>query len=168
MQTDIVKQLLKQKNKMSSGPDNLPPIFYKKLAYALAKPLTTMFNYLVQNGSIPSLWKHANVIPIFKKGKSSAVENYRPISLTCVACKIFESTVRKAMTEHFKSNESLYMAQHGFLEGHSTCTNLIESINDWTININNKNYTRVAYIDFDKAFDTVCHHKLLNKLAAWN
>ena len=165
-ESEILKHLLKQKLKMSSGPDNLPPIFYKKLSHSICRPLTRMFNLFSNNGCIPTIWKQATVVPIFKKGKSSAVENYRPISLTCVACKIFESTLSKALTSFFKMNNVLNVAQHGFLEGHSTCTNIIESLNDWTVNVNNKHYTRVAYIDFARAFDTVCHSKLLFKLRA--
>jgi len=105
----------------------------------------------------------ATVTPIFKKGNSSSVQNYRPISLTCVACKLFESIIRKRMIEFFEAGKTLNVLQHGFLEGHSTCTNLVETLNDWTINIRNGNYTRIAYIDFAKAFDTVCHSKLLFK-----
>jgi len=123
-----------------------------------------MFNLFSETGTLPTVWKQAIVVPIFKKGKSSLVENYRPISLTCVACKIFETTLRMHMMEFFKENNVLSLAQHEFLEGHSTCTNLIESINDWTINISNGHYTRVAYIDFAKAFDTVCYAKLIYKL----
>ena len=128
--------------------------------------MTTMFNNFVKNSTIPSIWKQAVVTPIFKKGKSSLVENYRPISLTCVACKVFESTISKSLIAFFAENNLLSTAQHGFLSGHSTCTNLIEWMNDWTINVNNKHYTRVAYIDFSRAFDSVCHSKLLYKLKA--
>jgi len=62
-------------------------------------------------------------------------------------------------------NNLLNSSQHGFVSGHSTCTNLLESLNDWSINIRNGNYTRVAYVDFAKAFDSVCHRKLLHKLS---
>ena len=65
---------------------------------------------------------------------------------------------------YFNVNHFLTVSQHGFLQGHSTCTNLLESINDWTINVRDGHYTRVAYIDFAKAFDTVTHSKLLYKL----
>ena len=96
-QPDVHKFLLKQKEKLSSGPDGLPPIFFKKLADSLCHPLTTMFNLFIQLGQIPLIWKQAIVTLIFKKGKSSSAENYRPISLTCVACKFFESILENKL-----------------------------------------------------------------------
>ena len=81
-----------------------------------------------------------------------------------MACKVFESVIKSKLLTFFKANNFLSLAQHGFLQGHSTCTNILECVNDWTLNINNGNYTRVAYIDFAKAFDTVCLSKLLYKL----
>jgi hypothetical protein len=107
------------------------------------------------------------VTPVFKKGSVSSVTNYRPISLTCVLCKVFETCVKKHLTEYLFSNGILDSFQHGFIAGSSTVTNLIESLNDWTINIKNGNITRVAFIDFSRAFDTVCHKKLLYKLACY-
>ena len=162
--SDVLKCLRKQKEKLSSGPDNLPPIFYKKLANSLCEPLAIMFNLFMCNGCVPSVWKQAYVTPIFKKGLSSSSENYRPISLTCIASKVFETTIRKDMLTFFEVNNVINKDQHGFLSKHSTCTNLIETINDWSLNVINGHSTRVAYIDFAKAFDTVCHSKLIFKL----
>ena len=62
-------------------------------------------------------------------------------------------------------NNLLSPSQHGFLSSHSTCTNLLQSLNDWTLNVKNRNFTRVAFVDLAKAFDTVCHSKLLLKLS---
>lgn len=65
------------------------------------------------------------------------------------------------------SNHLIDDRQHGFLSGHSTCTNLLESVNDWTVNLKNKSCTRCAFIDFSRAFDSVSHSKLLIKLTAY-
>ena len=111
------------------------------------------------------MWKQALVTPIFKKGNSCLVDNYRPISLTCVLCKTFETVIKNRILEFLNETNYLSDAQHGFLKGKSTCTNMLESLNDWTVNINNGNFTRVAYVDFSKAFDSVCHNKLLYKLS---
>jgi len=59
------------------------------------------------------------------------------------------------------------LAQHGFCRGRSTCTNLLESINDWTLSIQYRHYVTVAYVDFSKAFDSVSHEKLLVRLASY-
>jgi hypothetical protein len=163
--TEIFKILKKQKKSLSAGPDGLPPIFFKMLAKQLATPLTYMFNHIFTVGLLPSVWKKALVTPIFKSGTSSSAENYRPISLTCVACKVFETVVKATIIHYLNSNHVLSDMQHGFLSRKSTCTNLLESVNDWTINLMNGSLTRVVYIDFRKAFDSCSHSKLLFKLS---
>src|ERR1700743_624184 len=71
------------------------------------------------------------------------------------------------MTEFLLVNDKLHTAQHGFLAGHSTCTNLLESLNDWTVNFKNRHLTRVVNVDFARAFDTVSHPKLISKVSGY-
>ena len=134
----VFKVLKKQKDTLSAGPDGLPPIFFKRCAKSLAEPLATLFNFLHSCETLPRMWKQAVVIPILKKGKSCLTENYRPISLTCVACKVFESVIKISLLEFFNANEIIPPSQHGFIEGHSTCINLLESLNDWIPNHSNQ------------------------------
>ena len=68
----------------ASGPDNIPPRILKERAMELALPLTNFFNFTLSRGNIPTYWKVANVVPIFKSGKNNLADNYRPISLTSV------------------------------------------------------------------------------------
>ena len=65
------------------------------------------------------------------------------------------------------TNNLITKQQHGFLSKHSTCTNLLESLNDWTISLGLSYSVAVAYIDFSRAFDSVCHSKLLLKLRSF-
>jgi len=97
------------------------------------------------------------ITPVFKKGAADSACNYRPISLTCVPSKIMERVIAVQMYEHFKANSLLNSAQHGICRGRSTCTNLLESINDWTLSIQYRHSVTVAYVDFSKAFDSVSH-----------
>ena len=157
--------LKKIKSSIGVGPDGFPPLFFKKLASPLAAPLKNLFTLIFGFEALPAVWKQALVTPIFKKGKSSRVENYRPISLTCVICKVFESIIKLRLVKYLNENKYLNSAQHGFISGHSTCTNLLESLNDWTVNIRNGNFTRVAYVDFARAFDSICYAKLIFKLS---
>ena len=116
----------KLKCSLAAGLDGLPPLFFKKLAKSLAKPLSMLYDICFSNGHMPDIWKHALVTPVFKKGKSSLAENYRPISLTCVACKIFESVIKTRLMELFKENSTLNPSQHGFLKATQlvqTCSN---------------------------------------------
>ena len=124
-----------------------------------------LFRHIFISETIPNIWKHAYVTPIFKKGKSCLVENYRPISLTSVVCKIFESVINLDLVNYLTSNNLITSDQHGFMSKRSTCTNLLETLNHWTLTMRDGYFTRVAYIDFARAFDSVCHSKLIYKLS---
>ena len=101
------------------------------------------------------------VVPVFMKGVSRSVQNYRPISLTCVASKIMERIVSDRIINHLLANNILHSAQHGFLKHRSTTTNLIECFNDWTVCVQDRCQMTV---DFRKAFDVVSHEKLFHRL----
>ena len=151
-----VSHLIKKlKKSNSAGPDGIPSIFLKKLNLCLSKPISTLFNIIFDINIVPDIWKHAFVVPIFKKGKSGLAENYRPISITCELCKLFERVIKMDLVHYLVVNNVLNSAQLGFLSKFSTCTNLLQSLNDWTLSIRNGAYSRVAYVDFAKAFDSV-------------
>ena len=84
-------------------------------------------------GAVPPIWKTAIIVPVFKKGDPTDVQNYRPISLTCVASKIMERVIVQQMTSYFMKCNLINNSQHGFIVNRSTCTNLLESFNDWTL-----------------------------------
>ena len=95
------KALSKLSNKTSCGPDTIPPILLKKLAVPLAEPLSMIFNCSFQTSTLPNDWLAADISPIFKnKGSENKVDNYRPISLTSVACKVMESMIADKLTLH--------------------------------------------------------------------
>ena len=109
----------------------------------------------------------AVITPVFKRGVAGNVCNYRPISLTCVSSKVMERVIAQQIYNYLNRNNILHHAQHGFCKGRSTCTNLLESVNDWTISIQYKHSTTIAYVDFSKAFDSVSHSKLFARLASY-
>ena len=94
-------------------------------------------------------------------------KNYRPIALTCTACKIFESLISSEILDYLNSYNLITPHQHGFLKKHSTATNLLESINDWSLSLSRRHSVDIAYIDFCRAFDAISHSKLLLKLSAY-
>jgi hypothetical protein len=163
----IINQINKCKSKSSPGPDGIPQSFIKTFKFSLAQPLTILFKHLIALGSFPSEWKYANVTPVFKKGLSSEVTNYRPISLTSVFSKLLERVVYRQMLNYLNKYKLISPHQHGFLAKHSTCTQLLESVNDWSLALRNRNIVDTVYFDFCKAFDTVSHEKLLHKLRAY-
>ena len=105
--------------------------------------------------------------PIFKKGSKADGKNYRPVSLTSVVCKLFESLLRKQLINHLQSNDLLSVHQHGFISGRSCTTNLLEVLDEWTQVLEEGGSIDVVYMDLMKAFDTVPHHRLLCKLEAY-
>jgi hypothetical protein len=112
-------------------------------------------------------WKIAIVVPIHKKGDKHKPSNYRPISLTCICCKILESIIRDHMWKHLKTNNLLTEDQHGFTEKKSCVTNLLESMESWLSAIDAGNSVDVVFLDYAKAFDSVPHKRLLLKLRSY-
>jgi len=82
---DVISAIKKLKPIFSPGPDSLPPLLFKNLVYCLSQPLTSIFNQLISVGFVPEDWHKAIIVPVYKKGATGNVANYRPISLTlCV------------------------------------------------------------------------------------
>ena len=86
------------------------------------------------------------------------------MALTSTCCKILESIIASELTDFLLKHNLIFGHQHDFLKKHSTCTNLLETINDWTIHLSNRKSVVAAYIDFARAFDSISHCKLLCKL----
>ena len=80
---------------------------------------------------------------------------------------LMERIISAAIYRHLQRNTLLSCTQHGFIRGKSTCTNLLEALNDWTLAVQNRHRVCVAYIDFSKAFDTVSHEKLFRCLYSY-
>ena len=78
----------------SFGPDEIHPMMLKELAGDFAEPIAALFNMSINDGVLPEDWKTAFVSPIFKKGAKNIAGNYRPITLTCILCKVLENIVR--------------------------------------------------------------------------
>ena len=122
---------------------------------------------MLQSNTVPDNWKLAHVIPIFKKGSKGDPSNYRPVSLTCVIGKLFERLIKKTICDHLERNCLLTPAQHGFREGRSCTTNLLEFLEKVTKAVDSGSPYDVVYYDFSKAFDKVPRERLLVKLAAY-
>lgn len=147
-------------------PDGLPTIFFRKLAKAISKPLSFIFSCSLKLGKVPELWRRATVTPIAKKGNSKKPADYRPVSLTCTPCRLLETILRNEILTFLNENHLLSMEQHGFTSKHSTSTQMLECLYDWTFGLQRQKCIDVIYIDFAKAFDTVSHKKLLLKIKA--
>ena len=103
----ILKQLKSLDISKSCGPDDCHPMLLKECANELCRPLSILFAKSIQEGTIPTDWKKANVTCIYKKGSKSDPGNYRPVSLTSVVCKLLERNVKKTIFEHLKKHNLL-------------------------------------------------------------
>ena len=165
---DIVcKKLTGLNPNKSAGPDGLHCRVLKETAEQVAAPLALIFNKSLTEGRVPTDWKHATVTPIYKrKGEKTNPVNYRPISLTCVVCKLLESIIREELLSFILQTGQLSEQQHGFLPGKSCVTNQIETLDIVTSRLDDKKPVDIIYIDFSKAFDKVPHQRLLLKMSS--
>ncbi len=138
---------------------------FKELADVLDAPLAMIFSKSISTGKVPAQWKEANVSALHKKGDKNLANNYRPISLTCAACRILESIIADSLKDHV--SDILFEGQHGFMSKKSTVTQLFESVENWVSDLDNNYLTDIIFIDFAKAFDSVSHPKLLSKLKSY-
>jgi hypothetical protein len=160
-----VAKLLRNLNaSKASGPDGIPSQVLKHCADVLAPALTTIFNYSLETGNLPSDWLTANIASVFKKGDRNKAENYRPVSLTSVACKTMEHVICHHLRNHLEQHNILTNKKHGFRSGFSCETQLLTTMDDLLKSNNRGMQTDVIILDFSKAFDTVPHAKLLHKL----
>ena len=160
-----VAKLLRNLNASKAcGPDGIPSKILKNCANTLASPLTCIYNHSLETGNLPSDWLTANVACVFKKGDRNKAENYRPVSLTSVACKMLEHIICHHLREHLEKHNVLTDKNHGFRSGFSCDTQLLTTIHDLLKSNDSGAQTDVIILDFSKAFDTVPHNKLLHKL----
>lgn len=163
----VLKLLQTLKIHKAPGPDGISPRVLKELAPSIAPMLTMIFKKSYETAEVPSDWREAFVTPIYKKGNKHEAVNYRPVSLTCIACKLMEHIVTSQLMSHAKRYNILYLLQHGFRERRSCETQLLEFIADVTNNTHRGEQTDVLIMDFSKAFDRVSHPKLVKKLASY-
>ncbi|KAK4819390.1 hypothetical protein QYF61_003661 [Mycteria americana] len=148
------------------GLDGIHPRVPRELAEELAKPLSIIYQQSWLTGEVPDDWRLANMTPICKKGRKEDPGNYRPVSLTSVPRKIIERFILSALNRHVQANQGIRPRQCGFMKGRSRLTNLLSFYNQVTCLVDEGKAVDVLYLDFSKAFDTVSHRILLEKLAA--
>ena len=165
LEPDILKEIYKLKPKKSPGPDNISNKLIKSCAGALVLPLSIIYNKSIVSGQYPTKWKLGRVIALYKKNSHYNPENYRPISLLDCFGKIFERLIYNQMMKFIKKHSILFINQFGFREKYSTTLALIDITDKIKHHIDNNEYVMGIFLDLAKAFDTVNHRILCEKLS---
>ena len=162
---DGVRKLLQKSNpRKATGPDMIPARLLKECAEELAPILAIIYSKSLQTGKVPDDWKKANVSAVFKKGQLYDPANYRPVSLTCLCCKILEHIIVSSVMKHVDTQSILTDCQHGFRARRSCESQLVTLTHDLASSLDNGKQTDMVVLDFSKAFDRVPHQRLLRKL----
>ena len=162
----VAKKIKAMKDNKSPGVDGIPPKLLMETVEQISIPLARVFNLSLKEGVVPFEWKEANIIPLFKKGSRNKSENYRPVSLTSVICKLLERLIKDHMVDFLVKHKLLNSSQHGFLKARSCLTNMLCFLEEITKWIDVASPVNIIYLDFQKAFDKVPHQRLLLKLKA--
>lgn len=152
------------KNKQSVGADQVPICILKTVSEVIAYPLSHIINMSFKNGEFPEALKVAQIKPIHKKGDKSCEGNYRPISLLSNVSKVFEKLIHDRLLTFIEKNNILSSSQSGFRKGKSTVQAIYMAIEKILSALNTEMETVGMCIDLTKAFDSVHHQILCNKL----
>ena len=162
----VLSYISSLRSNASCGSDMITAKLLKLFSIFLAPSLCKVFNQSLEFGKLPVEWKHANVTPIPKNDNRSLISNYRPISLLSIPSKLLERHVYNLLLDHLNSKNFLSEFQFGFRSKRGTTNALLCATHDWHRYLEMGKDVCVVFFDFAKAFDSVPHQALLNKLAA--
>ena len=163
---NLIKTAKTLKPKLSSGHDNISNRLLLNIIDDIAEPFTHIVNLSFRNGIVPQNMKVAKVVPTHMSGDQSSLNNYRPINLLPVFSKLIEKLMYNQIMSFIDRNDILNKHQYCFRKNHTTThpiLHLLNHIADCT-NKPNPELTMAIFIDLKKAFDTISHDILLNKL----
>ena len=165
IETDTVTSAVNNlSSKNSSGIDGISTKLLKIIEPTINKSLTLLINQVLKTEIFPDQLKIAKVVPILKKGDKTTFNNYRPISLLPAISKVIERIIFNQLSEYLENNKLLNSSQYGFRSGHSTDYAALELIDRLITQMDRNDVPINIYLDLSKAFDTIDHFILIDKL----
>ena len=162
----ILKELCSLNVSKGAGLDELSPRFLKDGAAQITPLITFIINLSITTETVPEDFKTARITPLYKKKSKLDVGNYRPVSVLNCVSKILEKSVYVQIDDYLSRNNLIYQYQSGFRSGYSTETCLIYLTDFVKHQISQGNYVGMMLLDVQKAFDSVNHDILCDKLEA--
>lgn len=157
----LIKKIEKHKN---SGIKGLSSSLFKTSAKILLPEFRFLFNMCIRSNTFPARWKNTIITPLFKTGDQKDPGNYRPIACIPLPSKLLEKCLHSQLYNYLENSKQLTDVQFGFRKSKNTNQAIFKYLDHIYTNLNNNHNTLAVYIDFRKAFDTVHHQTLLNKL----
>ena len=164
VRSNEVHEVIKDFKNKASLDTKIGPLKLANESFSFTETIANLINKSFEQGIFPQSLKLAKVIPIYKEGSKTDVENYRPISLLSSFSKIYEKLMHKRVLEFLDKNEALHEMQYGFRPGRSCEHALLNAQNFILESLSKKQVTLLLLVDFSKAFDTIEHAILLRKL----
>ena len=163
-ETDLIKIIDRLPSKTSCGVDAISPNLIKSIKHEICKPITLIINQCLKKGIFPDKLQIAKIVSILKSNDETVLNNYRPISVLPSLSKVFEQVIFNQIHEYFDRHNLYYGNQYGFRKGHSTEQAVLKVIDRVTQNLDIGVTPINIYLDLSKAFDTLNHNILLQKL----
>ena len=165
-ENQITDLLLSLNTSKSTGPDSISATMLQSTATFIAPSLTKLFNLSITSGCFPSGWKCARITPIFKSADPALPSNYRPISILPIVSKVLERHIYNLVFNHLAISSPISVSQWGFMPNRSTTSALCTLSHDCLRCLDDRNEIGSVFFDLRKAFDSVPHAPLLDKLSA--
>ena len=159
-----ITRIIKNLKDSSSGYDDITATIIKNTCQFYLRPLVHIINLSLLQGVFPNELKIARVVPLYKSGDSRLISNYRPVSILTNFSKLFEKVMYSRLLDFLNKYNILHDSQFGFRKNHNTISAIIVLIEKILNGFNNNDCTLGIFIDYKKAFDTINHQILLNKL----
>ena len=166
---DVVRRLVKDiEISKSSGLAFLSSRLLKDAFLVLIPELTHLFNESINTGLFPKLWRIGNITPIPKEGNPLDPGNWRPITLLPLPSKLLEKAIHFQVNSFLTNNNILDNRQHGFRSSFSTSTAIFELVKKLFSSYDEGMCTSCIFVDYKKAFETLDHEILCQKLYKYN